>query len=135
MKQFLIISLCVIAITALPSLAYSQRRAPSRPKRPKLNNNPAGQIMRNATTNRPTVSPYLNLLRPQGANSIPNYQSLVRPEMQQNRLNAQQNSALKNLQGEVQGLEGSSNQVYKGVRPTGHHAGFLQHSAYFNTYP
>ena len=47
--------------------------------------------------NRSTVSPYLNLLRQQGANSTPNYQGIVRPQFEQKRLTNKRTSNLQDL--------------------------------------
>jgi hypothetical protein len=125
--------------------AFAQARAPVRRaapstrsgrfiNRPKLGYNPAAQIYRSATLNRPTVSPYLNLLRPQGLNQVPNYQSLVRPQVQQERTNQQQAAALQRLDQTIGSLE-SRGEGTTGIRPTGHHTTFLGHGGYFNTYP
>lgn len=47
------------------------------------------QVQRRYQPSRPTVSPYLNLFRPNN-NIIPNYQSLVRPEQDALRFRQQQ---------------------------------------------
>jgi hypothetical protein len=60
---------------------------------------------------RPTVSPYLNLFRPNN-NVIPNYQSLVRPEQQalrfrneQRQFDRQQQRQMQQLQSNVKVLQ------------------------------
>src|SRR3954463_2763482 len=65
---------------------------------------------------KPTVSPYLNLFQ-NGRNgqfkrALPNYQALVRPQLQQQQINQtqqqllqEQNSSLQQLQGTVQVLQ------------------------------
>ena len=75
----------------------------------------------------PTVSPYLNLL--QGGNSnITNYQSLVRPLINQGRAIDRQGSSLRGLQRQV------SQQAYgasRGGRGTGHITYFMNYSYYY----
>jgi len=74
---------------------------------------------------RPTVSPYLNLLR-RGTDPALNYYNLVRPQ------NEFINS-IQQLQGQVstnrQGI--SDLQKSTGLPPTGHTTRFLSHSSYF----
>ena len=86
-----------------------------------------------AVFNRPTVSPYLNLLRPQGGVAIPNYQALVRPQLQQQQINQQQGRQLQQLQRRT--YQGPSSQSSAGapiaIRSTGHTTGFMNYSAYF----
>ncbi|QDV75103.1 hypothetical protein [Botrimarina mediterranea] len=53
---------------------------------------------------RPTVSPYLNLLR-QNNSAIPNYYSLVRPELQQLQVNQQQQALLLKQNSQIQRLQ------------------------------
>lgn len=95
--------------------------------------NPAAGVANNAIYNRPTVSPYLNLLRPQGGVAIPNYQSLVRPMLDQERINQQQGRQLQQLQKRI--YQGPSSQSSAGapigIRSTGHTTGFMNYSAYF----
>ncbi len=74
---------------------------------------------------KPTVSPYLNLLNGGDAN-VTNYQSLVRPMVNQNRVNAQARSAIANLQHPSSGPQGSEN-----MRATGHQAVFQNYSHYY----
>lgn len=87
----------------------------------------------NAIFNSPTVSPYLNLLRPQGGVAIPNYQALVRPQLQQQQINQQQGRQLQQLQRRT--YQGPSSQSSAGapiaIRSTGHTTGFMNYSAYY----
>jgi hypothetical protein len=92
---------------------------------------------------RPTVSPYLNLFQnnQNGRNgqfnrALPNYQALVRPQLQQQQLNQtqqqllqQQNGAIQQLQGNVQILQ--QQKTGKSV-VTGHNSWFLNTSRYFS---
>jgi hypothetical protein len=52
---------------------------------------------------RPTISPYLNLLR-RNAGPLPNYYSLVRPQLQQLETNRQQQAVNSQHRGELQTL-------------------------------
>jgi hypothetical protein len=61
---------------------------------------------------------------------MPNYQSLVQPQMQQQRNNAQQGAALRSLQRQVGSLEGQ----IATMRPTGHETRFMETFRYFGTY-
>ncbi len=79
------------------------------------------QGVRRYEPSRPTISPYLNLFR-NNTGPLPNYYSLVRPQLQQQAFNqqqvaqqAQQNSALKSLQ----------TQTAPALTPTGKGSGFM----------
>ena len=88
---------------------------------------------------KPTVSPYLNLFQ-NGRNgqfnrALPNYQALVRPQLQQQQINQtqqqllqEQNSTLQQLQGTVQILQQqkTGQQVV-----TGHGSSFMNTSRYY----
>jgi hypothetical protein len=78
-------------------------------------------------TQRPAVSPYLNLLR-RGNSTAFNYYTLVRPQVQQLSVNAQQNAAISQLNSQVQ-----SQSTGGGVpqQATGHATSFLNYSHYF----
>ncbi|MDZ4779294.1 MAG: hypothetical protein SGJ19_03475 [Planctomycetia bacterium] len=83
-------------------------------------------------TRQPTVSPYLNLLQFQDASdeSIPVYQTLVRPFVDQRRLNQHQVNQVYQLQQQV-----ARNAVQSGgtdrLRQTGHTTIYGNHSHYF----
>ena len=84
----------------------------------------------NNPTNRPVVSPYINLLR-QGATPAINYSTLVRPELEfRSNFNQLQNQTLANQQA-ISGLAQGGplgNQLITGAR-----AGFQTQGAYFQT--
>jgi hypothetical protein len=134
MKRFLLVVALLLVCLAQGDYASAQSKKRPGVQRPKLGTNPAANIRDRAVYNRPTTSPYLNLARPQGASGVPNYQTLVRPQVQQDRLNAQQRTAMKNLQSEIANIEGAP-PPYKGVRPTGHTTTFQSHGGYFGSYP
>ena len=79
--------------------------------------------------NGPTVSPYLNLLQNNNQlNVAPNYQSLVKPLIDQRNATQRQGNALQNLQQKVnaQGAGGA------GVgRGTGLHTTFMNYSHFY----
>lgn len=79
---------------------------------------------------RPSVSPYMNLVNnPQGAAT--NYQSLVRPQLEQSATNQQQRAAISQLQRQAPGRSQSSAQGNQKLRGTGHHTMFNNTSRYF----
>jgi hypothetical protein len=75
----------------------------------------------------PTVSPYLNLFN----NSNPYvYQSLVRPMVNQNRLNAQEQAHLNHVTPKPATLRYSKAEAR---RPTGHQANYQVYGHYYPT--
>lgn len=88
---------------------------------------------------RPAVSPYLNLLRGDstGINNIPNYQTFVRPVLDQRNINQQQAMAVRNLQRQLQQVAAQPRSRVAGPSPsgitrqTGHPARFMI-SPYYN---
>ena len=75
-------------------------------------------------TNKPFISPYLNLLRPGDPNF--NYQTLVRPQVEFRSGIGQLNQQLQTTQRQVTNLE-----VESGLPPTGHATQFLNLGGYF----
>lgn len=115
----------VLLAAWFPSQAAAQYRGPN------LSTNPAANIANKAIYGRPTVSPYLNLLRPQGGVGVPNYQSLVRPQLQQERTNQIQERQIQSLQNRM--YQGPSRSVGspQDIRSTGHVTRFMNHSSYY----
>jgi hypothetical protein len=85
----------------------------------------------------PTVSPYLNLFQnnrnSKFSRALPNYYSLVRPQLQQQQVNQtqqtliqQQDNTIKQLQENVQIIQQQPGQVV-----TGHGGRFMNTSRYF----
>jgi hypothetical protein len=117
MKRFALLSLlgAVVAFTAFVTSAEAQYKAKSRPF--------------DTQSRRPSVSPYMNLINNQTGTAT-NYQSLVRPQLDQQNFNSQSASAIKNLQASKgakstssKGAGGPSNSTAEGnvkLRPTGH---------------
>lgn len=82
----------------------------------------------------PTVSPYLNLLNRQGL-GLPNYQTLVRPQLQTDQQFSKQQSQISRLAKQQaglasQGLTGSRG-ISTQIRGTGHVTRFMDTSHYF----
>lgn len=77
--------------------------------------------VRRYAPNTPTISPYLNLTRNNGG-GLPNYYSLVRPQMQQQDFDRQQ-AAKQQVQG--QKIMTLQDEVQAGLTPTGKGAGFM----------
>lgn len=78
---------------------------------------------------RPSVSPYMNLFR-QGSNGLPNYQTLVRPELQQLQTNALQKSEIADLRSQVATEEARTQN--RGLPQTGHESRFRFYSHYYS---
>lgn len=134
-----IVGLLVLAIlleaTLSRSVSYAQRRnrnSALSAGNARTNTNPAANLLNQALYNRPTVSPYLNLTRP-GGNITPNYQSLVRPQMDQLRVNRAQRASTANLQRELSNDRHQAVVPGQSIRGTGHVTNFMSYSQYFNT--
>jgi hypothetical protein len=111
-QTFLLAGVVVFAALAAPRLAMAQYTWGH-------SDNPNG----------PTVSPYLNLL--QGNNqftTVPTYQSLVKPMIDQQNAIQQQGSSLQRLQGQVnsQSVAGPT-----GRTGTGHVTHFMNYSHFY----
>jgi hypothetical protein len=115
-RTFLLAGVVVLAALAAPRLAMAQY---GRTYGQGHTDNPNG----------PTVSPYLNLL--QGNNqfsTVPTYQSLVKPMIDQQNAIQQQGSSLQRLQGQVnsQSVAGPT-----GRTGTGHVTHFMNYSHFY----
>jgi hypothetical protein len=76
----------------------------------------------------PTVSPYMNLLN--NNSDVTNYQSLVRPMVNQNRVNAQERVQLNRTQSKPATLRYSKSES---LRSTGHQASYQTYGHYYPT--
>jgi hypothetical protein len=85
----------------------------------------------------PTVSPYLNLFREDfEGNSDLNYNTLVRPQLQQQAVNQQVQRQAQDLQRQLQSVAAQSDfnpQGAKDVYPTGHQTVFRYYGHYYPT--
>jgi hypothetical protein len=82
---------------------------------------------------RPTVSPYLNLVR-DDSGAAANYQTLVRPQMEQIDYNRQQENRLDHLNRQFQNFRSESAYPLQGsqdIRETGHITQFMNLSHYY----
>ncbi|HEV3138235.1 MAG TPA: hypothetical protein VGZ26_10025 [Pirellulales bacterium] len=80
--------------------------------------------------NGPTVSPYMNLLQNNNQfNQVPNYQSLVKPLLDQQNAIQRQGAGLQRLQQQVS--SGGSGAGGGGGRGTGHVTSFMNYSHFF----
>ncbi len=80
---------------------------------------------------RPRVSPYLNLVNNQQAGAT-NYQSLVRPQLEQQSVNRSQRSAVQQLARQSAATRSQSTpQGNRQLRGTGHSTRFDDTSRYF----
>ena len=84
---------------------------------------------------RPTVSPYLNLLRRDGFSGITNYQTLVRPQIEQREFALIQQAELSRIQQQVSVQEHSldivQQQRAQRVFSTGHTTQFMNLQRYY----
>lgn len=78
---------------------------------------------------RPTVSPYMNLFR-RGGTGLPNYQTLVRPELQQLQTNGLQQAEISQLRS---ALVAEQQQTRARTLPqTGHESRFRYYSHFYS---
>lgn len=79
-------------------------------------------------TPAPSISPYLNLVRPGGIPAF-NYLTLVQPELQIRNQQQQFQMQFGQTQQQINTL--NTNQKMLALPPTGHQAGFMTHTRYF----
>lgn len=82
---------------------------------------------------RPTVSPYLNLVR-DDSGAAANYQTLVRPQMEQIDINRRQEMQFDRLDRQFQNFRSESAFPQEGsldIRETGHTTRFMNRSHYY----
>lgn len=86
-----------------------------------------------AASNGATISPYNNLFREDENEVLPNYYSFVRPQMQQQQANRQQQNQLQGLERQVQQATYRSYNQGTGMPATGHSVRFGDTGGYFGT--
>jgi hypothetical protein len=116
------ILILIVALSAAVDSAVAHARAPGGSGRKSYSN----------VLSRPTVSPYLNLLRPD-ASPAQNYYTLVRPQVDQRNATLQQGSEIDSLRREVKSSSAFRGAARSQMSPTGHHAGFLNHSRFYQS--
>lgn len=118
---------CVLAAVVVPTgSAHGQGFVPRGAN--------AARATRDYILNRPTVSPYLNLTRRETEFSSPNYQTLVRPALEQRDYDAQQSASVRRLQSQVVNLQGQmalSQQRQRGQFSSGHPTRFFTYLHYY----
>jgi hypothetical protein len=109
----------VVLATLLGIVSVASAQAPGGP--------PPGRYQ----PSRPTISPYLNLLR-RNAGPIPNYYSLVRPQLQQLDTNQRQQAFNSRQQDAVRSLDRQVLRIAESpAAPTGTGAVFRNYSNYY----
>jgi hypothetical protein len=127
MKTSFLLTAVVVAMTwaALVSTANAQYKGKARPF--------------DTTARRPSVSPYMNLIN-NNTGAATNYQSLVRPQIDQQNLNTRSASAIRSLQrnqgasSSSSGSKGNKSTAEGGnvkLRPTGHTSSRENYAHYF----
>lgn len=94
----------------------------------------AALATRDYLVNRPTVSPYLNLLRTQSSLAPPNYQTLVRPANERRQQAARQQASINRLQSRVTNMQGqmaARNRQQGSGFVTGHPSRFMTYLHYY----
>ena len=88
----------------------------------------------NALPNRPTVSPYLNLLSTNNP-GVSNYLTLVRPQLQQRDEMIRQQAQIRQIQRQVERGQPGGVPVRgsQEIRGTGHETGFMNYLHYYPT--
>jgi hypothetical protein len=110
--------------TALPGAQIGLNSAPMRTSKPFSSYSPA-----------PTVSPYLNLFRQDlSGNSDFNYQTLVKPMLQQQQFNQQSQRQAYEMARRVQSIAAQGHYNMQGSKdqfPTGHQTAFQYYGRYY----
>lgn len=93
---------------------------------------PAASLYYGSLYDRPTVSPYLNLVNPgAAANAIPNYFTLVRPQLEQRAAINETRSDVNRLRRRVALDERAGGAGREQVRPTGHQTRYMYYGPYY----
>lgn len=96
-----------------------------------VSRNPARSIFQKYTTRSPSVSPYLNLLNNNVNGTATPYQSLVRPQLEQQQVNRQQAQSIQNIQSNLH-AQARANAGGAGIeRGTGHQSVFMNYLHYY----
>ena len=84
---------------------------------------------------QPTISPYLNLDVLQSETSLPNYYAYVRPQLQQQQTNREQQAQIFRLKQKLRSATAMgviSDNLSGGMPTTGHSSQFLNSGGYFS---
>ncbi|HEY2841028.1 MAG TPA: hypothetical protein VGJ26_17875 [Pirellulales bacterium] len=126
-------AVALLAIALGSFLLVAEARAAGAPSSPRAQSGAGagpGQG-RQLPARRPSVSPYMNLLNNQNPN-LTNYQSLVRPQVNQARISSQQNSRINRLEAPPPASGNSGSQT---LRSTGHQATYGNYSHFYPNFP
>ncbi len=128
MNRCMFTVLGVVVITS----AFVSERAHAQVFTPRSAN--LGRATANFIVNRPTVSPYLNLLRQESQVSAPNYQTLVRPQLESRQQASRQQATINRIQARVTNMQGQMAARSRGREgfATGHPVRFM---TYLHFYP
>jgi len=111
----------VLVMSILLSWAIPAAHAANRPTRP----------FENEGARRPAVSPYMNLVN-NAQSGATNYQSLVRPQIEQSSVNSRQRAAITQLGRQAAtNRPQSSSQGNRQLRSTGHTTHFNDTSRFY----
>lgn len=122
-KMVAFVSVCVLFCTNITEAQQRYNRAASR----YLNRFGTRQ-------NRPTTSPYLNLLGAgRTGGTAFNYYQRVRPEQEFRRNNANFRRSLGNVQQELRSFKRQLQSPRSGLSSTGHRTSFLNFGSYFGS--
>ena len=123
-------------VPAAPTAGMPQTRRVVRPPR-MTGGQPRGQFSRKPFASShlpPSVSPYLNLFRPDEDDAAPNYFAFVRPQMQQLEVNRHQQFELQHLHRQMQqtqSMQGAPLLDSRGMPTTGHGTRFLDLGGFY----
>jgi hypothetical protein len=90
----------------------------------------AGKPFQNAS-NGATISPYLNLDRPENSEELPNYFTFVRPQFEQQSVNRRQQREMQKLERQVQATSYTAPASGSGMPGTGHGTRFGNTGRYY----
>jgi hypothetical protein len=117
--------------SARQTLQQLPQRVPSGASGP-LSMTPRGQKPFRNMSHGHTISPWLNLDRPETSEELPNYFTFVRPQFEQNNVNHRQQRDLNNLQRQVQTASYNAPVTARGGIPsTGHGSRFGDTGRYY----
>jgi hypothetical protein len=121
----------MMRITLVAAVCVATWSASERSASAQVSRNPAAAIFRRHTIGSPSVSPYLNLLNNNSSGTATPYQSLVRPQLEQQRVNQQQSRSIQGLQQNLQ-AQARANAGGAGIeRGTGHPSVFMDYLHYY----
>jgi hypothetical protein len=114
----------VLVLSSLAQSAVGQQYA--------TRSRPVARSAADYLVSRPTVSPYLNLLRAESDITMPNYHTLVRPAIESRQQSAEQSTEIRRLQSNVTNMQGKLAGKNRGSQfSTGHPTRFMSYLHYY----